>query len=602
MAKKGFFSWFRKDKSKDEIKAAPTETVIEDKVQNEKEQLEARALEEAKAAQTQQEKVDSEVVKEAEKARLDALKAEEEQLAAEKAADEQARQALERAAIKAEEERLAAEKAAADEQARQALERAAIKAEEERLAAEKAAADEQARQALERATVKAEEERLAAEKAAADEQARQALERATVKAEEERLAAEKAAADEQARQALERATVKVEEERLAAEKAAADEQARQALERAAIKAEEERLATEKAEIEEQARQALERATVKAEEERLATEKAENNEQEVQPEPQAKPAKEGFFARLKRGLKRTSDNIGSGFIGLFRGKKIDDDLFEELEEQLLIADVGVETTTRLIDTLTDLASRKQLKDGEALYDLLREEMQKTLEPVSVPLVPENNDGPFVILMVGVNGVGKTTTIGKLAKQYQAQGKSVMLAAGDTFRAAAVEQLQVWGQRNDIPVVAQHTGADSASVLFDALQSAKARNIDVLIADTAGRLQNKSHLMDELKKVVRVMKKQDANAPHEVMLTLDASTGQNAISQAQLFKEAVGVTGITISKLDGTAKGGVIFAIADKFGIPIRHIGVGEQIEDLRTFNAKDFIDALFSQESMDNLDK
>ncbi|MGS0693156.1 signal recognition particle-docking protein FtsY [Shewanella sp. 125m-3] len=287
-------------------------------------------------------------------------------------------------------------------------------------------------------------------------------------------------------------------------------------------------------------------------------------------------------------------MGSGFIGLFSGKKIDDDLFEELEEQLLIADVGVETTTRLIKNLTEQASRKQLKDGEALYELLREEMQKTLDPVSVPLVPENADGPFVILMVGVNGVGKTTTIGKLAKQYQAQGKSVMLAAGDTFRAAAVEQLQVWGQRNNIPVIAQHTGADSASVLFDALQAARARNVDVLIADTAGRLQNKAHLMDELKKVVRVMKKQDETAPHEVMLTLDASTGQNAISQAQLFQEAVGVTGITISKLDGTAKGGVIFAIADKFGIPIRHIGVGEQIDDLRTFDAKDFIEALFSQ--------
>lgn len=331
---------------------------------------------------------------------------------------------------------------------------------------------------------------------------------------------------------------------------------------------------------------------------LAEEQVALNE-ERQPEPQAKPVKEGFFARLKRGLKRTSENIGSGFIGLFKGKKIDEDLFEELEEQLLIADVGVETTSRLIKNLTEQASRKQLKDGEALYELLREEMLKILEPVSIPLVPDNTDGPFVILMVGVNGVGKTTTIGKLAKQYQAEGKSVMLAAGDTFRAAAVEQLQVWGQRNNIPVVAQHTGADSASVLFDALQAARARKVDVLIADTAGRLQNKSHLMDELKKVVRVMKKLDENTPHEIMLTIDASTGQNAISQAELFQKAVGVSGITISKLDGTAKGGVIFAIADKFTIPIRYIGVGEQIDDLRTFDAKDFIDALFTQESEDN---
>jgi fused signal recognition particle receptor len=320
--------------------------------------------------------------------------------------------------------------------------------------------------------------------------------------------------------------------------------------------------------------------------------------EEQDEPQTKPKREGMLARLKRGLMRTSENIGSGFVGLFRGKKINDELFEELEEQLLIADVGVETTTKLIKSLTEHASRKQLKDAEALYDLMRDEMQKILDPVAIPLIPENANGPFVILMIGVNGVGKTTTIGKLAKQYQSQGKSVMLAAGDTFRAAAVEQLQVWGQRNNIPVVAQHTGADSASVIFDALQAAKARKVDVLIADTAGRLQNKSHLMEELKKVVRVMKKLDPDSPHEVMLTIDASTGQNAISQAQLFKEAVGVTGITISKLDGTAKGGVIFAIADKFTIPIRHIGVGEQIDDLRTFNASDFIEALFSQDKTD----
>ena len=336
-------------------------------------------------------------------------------------------------------------------------------------------------------------------------------------------------------------------------------------------------------------------------EKLAAEQVpiESIELEVQDEPQEKPKKEGMFARLKRGLMRTSENIGSGFIGLFSGKKIDDELFEELEEQLLIADVGVETTTKLIKSLTEHASRKQLKNAEALYDLMRDEMQKMLEPVAIPLVPDNANGPFVILMVGVNGVGKTTTIGKLAKQYQNQGKSVMLAAGDTFRAAAVEQLQVWGQRNNIPVVAQHTGADSASVLFDALQAAKARKVDVLIADTAGRLQNKSHLMEELKKVVRVMKKLDPDTPHEVMLTLDASTGQNAISQAQLFQEAVGVTGLTISKLDGTAKGGVVFAIADKFNIPIRHIGVGEQIDDLRPFNANDFIEALFSQEKTDH---
>ncbi|HEB9103389.1 TPA: signal recognition particle-docking protein FtsY [Klebsiella aerogenes] len=317
-------------------------------------------------------------------------------------------------------------------------------------------------------------------------------------------------------------------------------------------------------------------------------------QEAAPQEQEKPTKEGFFARLKRSLVKTKQNLGSGFISLFRGKKIDDDLFEELEEQLLIADVGVETTRKIITNLTEGASRKQLRDAEALYGLLKEEMSEILTKVEEPLNVEGKT-PFVILMVGVNGVGKTTTIGKLARQFEQQGKSVMLAAGDTFRAAAVEQLQVWGQRNEIPVIAQHTGADSASVIFDAIQAAKARNIDVLIADTAGRLQNKSHLMEELKKIVRVMKKLDVDAPHEVMLTLDASTGQNAISQAKLFHEAVGLTGITLTKLDGTAKGGVIFSVADQFSIPIRYIGVGERIEDLRPFNAGDFIEALFARE-------
>lgn len=328
---------------------------------------------------------------------------------------------------------------------------------------------------------------------------------------------------------------------------------------------------------------------------LAAEAEEESEpQEAAQIEQEKPTKEGFFARLKRSLVKTKQNLGSGFISLFRGKKIDDDLFEELEEQLLIADVGVETTRKIITHLTDVASRKQLRDAEALYGLLKEEMGDILAKVDQPLNVEGKT-PFVILMVGVNGVGKTTTIGKLARQFEQQGKSVMLAAGDTFRAAAVEQLQVWGQRNNIPVIAQHTGADSASVIFDAIQAAKARNVDVLIADTAGRLQNKSHLMEELKKIVRVMKKLDEDAPHEVMLTIDASTGQNAISQAKLFHEAVGLTGITLTKLDGTAKGGVIFSVADQFSIPIRYIGVGERIEDLRPFNAGDFIEALFARE-------
>ena len=313
------------------------------------------------------------------------------------------------------------------------------------------------------------------------------------------------------------------------------------------------------------------------------------------ETQEKPSEGGFFSRLLKGLVKTKQNIGAGFRSFFLGKKIDDELFEELEEQLLIADIGVPTTTKIINNLTQHATRQQLQNADTLYQQLKLEMGEILKPVAQPLRIDGSKKPYVILMVGVNGVGKTTTIGKLARKFQMEGKSVMLAAGDTFRAAAVEQLQVWGERNHIPVVAQSTGSDSASVIFDAMQSAAARNIDVLIADTAGRLQNKNNLMDELKKIVRVMKKYDESAPHEIMLTLDAGTGQNAISQAKLFNEAVGLTGISLTKLDGTAKGGVIFAIADQFSLPIRYIGVGEKIEDLREFNAEEFIDALFAHE-------
>jgi fused signal recognition particle receptor len=316
---------------------------------------------------------------------------------------------------------------------------------------------------------------------------------------------------------------------------------------------------------------------------------------VAPASSDNPKKPGFFARLKQGLAKTSQNLGAGLASLFLGKKIDDELYEELETQLLLADVGVETTQKLIKQLVADANRRQLKDAEVLYEKLQDEMALLLDKVEQPLQIDSSSGPYVILMVGVNGVGKTTTIGKLAQQFKQQGKSVMLAAGDTFRAAAVEQLQVWGERNEIPVIAQHSGADSASVIFDAYQAAKARKVDVLIADTAGRLQNKAHLMEELKKIVRVMKKIDGAAPHEVMLTLDAGTGQNALSQAKLFHEAVQLTGITLTKLDGTAKGGVIFAIADQFSLPIRYIGVGEGIDDLRVFQSRDFIRALFNRE-------
>jgi fused signal recognition particle receptor len=301
-------------------------------------------------------------------------------------------------------------------------------------------------------------------------------------------------------------------------------------------------------------------------------------------------------RVKSGLSRTRNGLGNGLATVLGGsKKIDDDLLEELETQLLMADVGIDATQTLMSSLTEKLTRKELKDSSALLTSLTTDMTDILSQSQQALNPTNSDGPFVILMVGVNGVGKTTTIGKLAKKYQAEGKSVLLAAGDTFRAAAVEQLQVWGERNNVPVVAQHTGADSASVIYDAIESAKAKGVDIVIADTAGRLQNKANLMNELSKVVRVMKKLDVHAPHEVMLVLDAGTGQNAISQAKLFSEAVGVSGITLTKLDGTAKGGIIFAIAKQFGLPIRYIGVGEQADDLRPFVAQEFVDDFFDSQ-------
>lgn len=303
----------------------------------------------------------------------------------------------------------------------------------------------------------------------------------------------------------------------------------------------------------------------------------------------------LFSRIKRGLARTGSAIGEGVGTILLGKKqIDDNLLEELETQLLSADVGIDATTVILDDLTGRVARKELTDGDALYDALKDNLYSMLQDSESPLVIDTTRKPFVILVVGVNGAGKTTTIGKLAMRLQKEGRSVMLAAGDTFRAAAVEQLQVWGERNNVPVVAQHTGADSASVIFDAVQAAQSRSIDVVIADTAGRLHNKSNLMEELKKVKRVMAKLDSQAPHEVLLVLDAGTGQNAINQAREFHNAVTVSGIALTKLDGTAKGGVIFAMSQALKLPIRFIGVGEQMEDLQVFNARDFIRALFEK--------
>jgi len=316
-----------------------------------------------------------------------------------------------------------------------------------------------------------------------------------------------------------------------------------------------------------------------------------------PDSPETPAKTGMFARLRDGLSRTRHSLTDGVADLVQGSKaIDAGLLEEIETTLLVADVGVEATREIIDYLTDQIAFNNLKDADALMTALHDRMQAILAPASQPLVLPDDTRPFVILMVGINGAGKTTTIGKLAHRFQQQGKTVMLAAGDTFRAAAVEQLQTWGERNNVPVIAQQQGADSASVIFDALQSATAQNMDILIADTAGRLHTQSNLMEELKKIKRVMGKLDGKVPHEVMLVVDAGTGQNALNQAREFNEAVALTGITLTKLDGTARGGIVFAIAKKTGIPIRFVGVGEGIENLREFDAKEFVDALFAADT------
>ncbi len=629
--KKGFFSWLGFGRNKEEnieqekeqqrleeerleqerlAKEAKEDAARQAKLEAEQERLEAerqeaqrviqdRLVQEAEKQRLEQEKAQRQAEIEAEQARLEAEHAEQARLAQEAQAQRLAQEEAQRQAeLKAEQERLEAQRQEAE------------RAEQDRLAQEAQAQRLAQEEAQRQAELKAEQERLEAQRQEAE------------RAEQDRLAQEAQAQRLAQEEAQRQAELKAEQERLEAQRQEAEhaEQARLAQEaqaqrlaqeeaqrQAEVKAEQERLEAqrqeaERAEQDRLAQEAEAQRLAQEENERLAIAQAEAEDIESLREEvladkvveQEKPKKEGFFSRLKKGLLKTRQNLGLGFLGLFRGKKIDDELFEELEEQLLIADVGMETTTKIITSLTKHATHKDLKDAEALYGKLREEMSDILSKVDKPLNIEGKK-PFVILMVGVNGVGKTTTIGKLARQYQAEGKSVMLAAGDTFRAAAVEQLQVWGERNNIPVVAQHTGADPASVIFDAIQSAQAKGVDVLIADTAGRLQNKSHLMEELKKIVRVMKKLDEEAPHEVMLTLDASTGQNAVSQAKLFNETVGLTGLTLTKLDGTAKGGVIFSIADQFSIPIRYIGVGEGIEDLRPFKADDFIEALFARE-------
>ncbi|WP_288986582.1 signal recognition particle-docking protein FtsY [uncultured Pseudoalteromonas sp.] len=593
MAKKSkFMSWLGFGKSDKKQAEADKQQALA-KEQAEKAEQERLAAEQAEAERLQAE-AEAERIEQAriaaEQDRLaqaQAEKAEQDRLVAEQAEAERLQAAAE--ADRLEQEKQAqAQRAAAEE--KQAIEHANA----ELLAKQQADAEQQRQEQAKRlaeqeAQMQLEQERIAAEKAENERLEQQRI--AAEQAENERLEQQRIAAEQAENERLEQlriAAEQAENERLEQQRIAAEQAENERIEQ-------QRIAAEQAENErlEQERLAAEEESERLEQERLTAELA--KEEAIKAE---KPKKEGFFSRLKKGLLKTRVNIGSGFASIFSGKKIDDELFEELETQLLTADLGVDTTMKLIDNLTDAADRKQLKDGDALYELMKQEMATMLKTAEQPLEIPADKKPFVILMVGVNGVGKTTTIGKMAKQFQNQGKSVMLAAGDTFRAAAVEQLQVWGERNSIPVIAQHTGADSASVVFDAFQAAKARNVDVLIADTAGRLQNKDNLMQELEKIARVMKKVDPDAPHEVMLTIDAGTGQNAISQVNLFNQCVGLTGITLSKLDGTAKGGVIFAVADKFNIPIRYIGVGESIDDLRTFKSDDFIDALFSQDEDD----
>jgi len=327
----------------------------------------------------------------------------------------------------------------------------------------------------------------------------------------------------------------------------------------------------------------------------APDAADASDEPATPDAPEPAARGGFFSRLKQGLSRTRGNLTEGLGSLLGGRKtIDADLLDDIEMQLLTADLGIEATDRVIASLTAKVKRKQLNDGDALMAQLQIELRELLTPCTAPLEIPRETKPYVLLVVGVNGVGKTTTIGKLARRFQQENRKVMLAAGDTFRAAAVEQLQTWGERNQVPVIAQASGSDSASVIFDAYQAAKARGIDVLIADTAGRLHNKANLMQELEKIVRVLKKQDDQLPHEVMLVLDATTGQNALSQAKSFNDAVNVTGLCLTKLDGTAKGGMVFAIANAMQLPIRFIGIGEQAEDLRPFDASQFVSALFDE--------
>ena len=530
------------------------------------------------AAQAEQERLEAErreaeriAAEKAEQERLEAERREAERIAAEKAEQErleaERREAERIAAEKAEQERLEAERLEAERIA-------AEKAEQERLEAER-------REAERIAAEKAEQERLEAERREAERIAAEKAEQERLEAERreaERIAAEKA--EQERLEAERREAERLEAERIAAEKA---EQERLEAERL----EAERIAAEKAEQERLEAEAAAAAEAEAAEAEKANEEAQAQESA---EEAMQEERKSFFSRLKK----TRDNLAFGVSSLIFGRKIDEDLYEDLETALLTADLGVETTQKVIERLRDESRVRDLRDAGALRNNLKKILSEILYPCEKPLIVYDHT-PFVILMVGVNGAGKTTTIGKLARKYQDMGLKVMLAAGDTFRAAAVEQLKEWGERANVPVIAQATGSDSASVLYDAVSAAKARGIDVLLCDTAGRLQNKDHLMEELRKIVRVMQKIDPKLPHETMLVLDAATGQNAVSQTKVFTEAVNVTGLTLTKLDGSAKGGVVFSLANLYEIPIRYVGIGEKAEDLREFKIDPFVDALVEDE-------
>ena len=567
-----------------EAERREAERIAAQKAEQERLEAERREAERIAAEKAEQERLEAErreaeriAAEKAEQERLEAERREAERIAAEKAEQErleaERREAERIAAEKAEQERLEAER-------REAERIAAEKAEQERLEAERIAAEKAEQERLEAERLEA--ERIAAEKAEQErlEAERREAERiAAEKAEQERLEAER-------REAERIAAEKAEQERLEAERIAAEKAEQERLEAERLEAE--RIAAEKAE---QERLEAEAATAA---EAVAAAEAEKANEEAQAQDSAKEAmqeeRKSFFSRLKK----TRDNLAFGVSSLIFGRKIDEDLYEDLETALLTADLGVETTQKVIERLRDESRVRDLRDAGALRNNLKKILSEILYPCEKPLIVYDHT-PFVILMVGVNGAGKTTTIGKLARKYQDMGLKVMLAAGDTFRAAAVEQLKEWGERANVPVIAQATGSDSASVLYDAVSAAKARGIDVLLCDTAGRLQNKDHLMDELRKIVRVMQKIDPKLPHETMLVLDAATGQNAVSQTKVFTEAVNVTGLTLTKLDGSAKGGVVFSLANLYEIPIRYVGIGEKAEDLREFKIDPFVDALVEDE-------